>query len=73
MVAIRRILYENRNTNAVYRTRKGFEQWLINVPVKQYNNAMKTTLMITPSGVVKLAQKYVGDPRLNESWIEFGN
>ena len=67
------ILYENRNTNAVYRTRKGFEQWLINVPVKQYNNAMKTTLMITPSGVVKLAQKYVGDPRLNESWIEFGN
>ena len=34
---------------------------------------MKTTLMITPSGVVKLAQKYVGDPRLNESWIEFGN
>ncbi|MES5927236.1 phage antirepressor KilAC domain-containing protein [Bacillus cereus group sp. MG9] len=67
------ILYENRNTNGVYRTRKGFEHWIINVPVKQYNDVMKRTLMITPRGSIKLAQKYVGDPRLSESWIEFGN
>ncbi|MDA1527237.1 phage antirepressor KilAC domain-containing protein [Bacillus cereus group sp. TH260-2LC] len=67
------ILYENRNTNGVYRTRKGFEQWLVNVPVKQYNGAMKRTLMITPKGSIKLAQKYVDDPRLKESWIDFGN
>ncbi|MFV5173956.1 phage antirepressor KilAC domain-containing protein [Bacillus cereus] len=67
------ILYNNRNVNAVYRTKKSFESWLINVPVKQYNGKMRMTLMITPRGSVKLAQKYIGDDRLYGSLSEFGN
>ncbi|ACO26791.1 phage antirepressor KilAC domain-containing protein [Bacillus cereus] len=67
------ILYRNKNANGVHRTRNGFGRWFENVPVKQYNGQMKSTLMITPTGVVKLAIKYENNPRLDESWTKFGN
>ncbi|MEK5250748.1 phage antirepressor KilAC domain-containing protein [Bacillus sp. FSL R9-9530] len=67
------ILYKNKNANGVHRTCKGFRYWFENVPVKQYNGRMKSTLMITPTGVVKLAIKYENDQRLEESWTKFGN